>query len=91
MSNNVIQFPHKNVVRLQPKSKNKTSVELRLKIENRMQVLEDMMDQNFHQNDPEFVKEHIAQITKFWHILSEEDQEYCQVARHACEEGWSWK
>ena len=84
MSNNVIQFPT-------GKSANNKSIELKLRIEKRMQVLEDMMDENFHLNDPNFVKEHIEQITKFWSVLSEEDQEYCQVARHACDEGWEWK
>ena len=86
MNDNVIPFPDRI-----NETKNKKNVELKLKIEKRIQVLEDMMLQNIHLDDTEFVKEHISEITKFWSILSEEDQEYCQVARHACDEGWSWK
>ncbi len=64
---------------------------LRDKIHKRMDQLQAMMESNQHLADPITVEEHIQTITKFWSVLSEEDQEYVEFARYAIETGHEWR
>ena len=44
------------------------------KINERMDILQNWMENNYHLKRPEVVKEHIESISKFWSVLSEEDR-----------------
>lgn len=63
---------------------------LRQEIKNRMDILQDWMESNYHLRRPEVVEEHIQSITKFWSVLDEEDRDYIQCAQHAIEEKMEW-
>jgi len=64
--------------------------ELRNTINKRMDVLQAWMEANYHLKRPEVVIEHIETISKLWSVLSEEDRDYIQCARHAIEEKMEW-
>lgn len=64
--------------------------ELRNTITKRMDVLQAWMEANYHLKRPEVVIEHIETISKFWSVLSEEDRDYIQCARHAIDEKMEW-
>jgi hypothetical protein len=59
-------------------------------INERMDILQNWMESNYHLTRPEVVTEHIETIAKFWSVLSEEDREYIQCAQHAIEEKTEW-
>ena len=63
---------------------------LRQKIEERMDRLQEAMESNLHLEDPDTVEEMILNVSKFWEVLSEEDQDYIHGARFALEERSSW-
>lgn len=63
---------------------------LRQEIKNRMDILQDWMESNYHLRRPEVVEEHIQSITKFWSVLDEEDRDYIQCAQHAIEDKTEW-
>jgi hypothetical protein len=63
---------------------------LKDKINMRMDELEHMMDSNHHLKDAEAVSNHISSISKFWSILSEEDKDYIEGARYSIEKGTVW-
>jgi hypothetical protein len=63
---------------------------LKDKINTRMDELEHMMDSNHHLKDAEAVSNHISSISKFWSILSEEDKDYIEGAKFAIEEKKVW-
>ena len=61
------------------------------KINERMDILQNWMEKNYHLKRPEVVKEHIESISKFWSVLSEEDRDYVQGCQYAIEEKIEWK
>lgn len=65
--------------------------DLRKKVSLRMDQLEDQMNENLHLSDPEKVIETMDSISKFWSIMSEEDQDYLSAARYALSERQVWK
>lgn len=64
---------------------------LQNKIKERMDILQDMMEDNVHMDSPDIVEEHITTVSKFWSVLSEEDRDYIHGARYAIEEKLEWK
>tara|TARA_Y100001958_G_C21073496_1_gene432226 strand:+ start:568 stop:789 length:222 start_codon:yes stop_codon:yes gene_type:complete len=60
------------------------------KINERMDILQNWMENNYHLKRPEVVKEHIESISKFWSVLSEEDRDYIQGCQYAIEEKMEW-
>ena len=58
---------------------------LKDKINERMDVLQNWMEQDYHMKRPEVVYDHTLTISKFWSVLSEEDKEYIQCAQDAIE------
>jgi len=61
------------------------------KINERMDILQNWMENNYHLKRPEVVKEHIESVSKFWSVLSEEDRDYIQGCQYAIEEKYEWK
>ena len=61
------------------------------KIKDRMDLLQDMMEDNVHIDSPDIVEEHIRTVSKFWSVLSDEDRDYIHGSRHAIEEKMEWK
>ena len=61
------------------------------KINERMDILQNWMENNYHLKRPEVVKEHIESVSKFWSVLSEEDRDYIQGCQYAIEEKIEWK
>tara|TARA_B100001057_G_scaffold499234_1_gene609119 strand:+ start:4187 stop:4399 length:213 start_codon:yes stop_codon:yes gene_type:complete len=61
------------------------------KIYERMDILQNWMENNYHLKRPEVVKEHIESVSKFWSVLSEEDRDYIQGCQYAIEENIEWK
>ena len=64
--------------------------QLLLKISTRMDILEQEMMQNNHLSNPEEVIELMNSISKFWSVMSEEDQDYLSAARYALSERQVW-
>lgn len=58
---------------------------LRDKINQRMDILQKWMEQDYHMKRPEVVYDHTLTISKFWSVLSEEDKDYIQCAQDAIE------
>ena len=58
---------------------------LRDKINQRMDILQSWMEQDYHIKRPEVVYDHTLTISKFWSVLSEEDKDYIQCAQDAIE------
>jgi len=67
------------------------SVNLRDKLNERMDKLQSLMESNHHLQNPEEVIELLDTITFAWTILSEEDRDYIQGCQHAIEEKLEWK
>ena len=63
---------------------------LRVKIDDRMDKLQAIMESNEHLTNPEKAMGITHRISPFWSILSEEDREYVQCAQDAISEGWEW-
>ena len=63
---------------------------VRDKINERMDVLQTMMEDNVHLDSPEIVEQHILTVSKFWSVLSDEDKDYIHGARYAIEEKVEW-
>jgi hypothetical protein len=64
---------------------------LREKIELRMQILEEMMKRNMHIQDPTTVDVLLDRLTYCWGVLSEEDRDFIQGCQHALEEKVEWE
>jgi hypothetical protein len=60
-------------------------------IKERLDELQDLLDNNIHLEDSQQVEELIASVTKFWSVLEEGDREYIEAARYACEFKKVWK
>lgn len=65
-------------------------MDLREKINNRLDQLQLIMESNEHLSNPEKAIGLTYRITPFWNILSEEDRDYVQCAQHAIEDGTRW-
>lgn len=63
---------------------------LKLKIVERMDKLQVMMESNQHLREPESVYDHTLTISKFWSVLSDDDRSYVQAAQFAIEEQLPW-
>ena len=63
---------------------------LREKIDNRMDQLQSWMESNYNLEHAQEVYDHTLTISKFWSIMSEEDREYVQMAQNACEDKQVW-
>ena len=63
---------------------------IQVKIKDRMDTLQVMMEDNVHIDKPDIVEQHIQTVTKFWSVLQEEDKDYIEGARYAIEEGIEW-
>lgn len=61
------------------------------KINERMDELENMMNNNLHISDRFLVVSHIGSLTKLWQALSEEDKDYIQACQWALEERKIWR
>ena len=64
---------------------------LKEKINNRLNNLQLELGSGNHLTDSDRVVELIDSISKFWSVLSEEDKDYIQAARHAIENRMEWK
>ena len=64
---------------------------LKEKIQARLDQLEMLMYENYHLKNPEEVYNQTLHISKFWSILSEEDRDFVQGCQSSIEEGWEWK
>ena len=66
---------------------------LKNKINERMDILQDWMEQDYHLERPEVVYEHTLSVSKFWSVLSEEDRDYIQGVQFAIDtkSTVSWK
>jgi len=63
---------------------------LRVKIKERLDNLQMMMESNQHLHNNAEVEDLINEISKFWPGLKEEDRDYIQAARFAVEEKLEW-
>lgn len=63
---------------------------IQVKIKERMDTLQDMMEDNVHMDSPEIVESHIQTITKFWSVMQDEDKDYIHGARYAIDEKVEW-
>jgi hypothetical protein len=60
-------------------------------IKERLDELQDLLDNNIHLEDSEQVEELIASVTKFWSVLEEGDRDYLEAAKYVCEFKKVWK
>jgi hypothetical protein len=68
-------------------------MDLKEKINYRMDILQDWMEQDYHLDRPEVVYEHTLSVSKFWSVLSEADRDYIQGVQFAIDtkSTVSWK
>jgi hypothetical protein len=65
-------------------------MDLREKINNRLDTLQAMLENNEHLDNPQKAIDLTYRISPFWSILSEEDRDYVQCAQHAIEDQTPW-
>jgi len=65
-------------------------MKMRQKLKLRMDELQRCMENNEHLSKPEYVEEVIDGVNFAFHVLSEEDREYIQMAQVALEEKMEW-
>jgi hypothetical protein len=58
-------------------------VNLKDKINERMDILQGWMEQDYHLKRPDVVYQHTLSVSKFWSVLSEEDKDYIQGVQSA--------
>ena len=63
---------------------------LRQKLDSRLDELQEMMESNKHLTSPDKALDLTYRISPFWSVLSEEDREYTQCARDAIKERTPW-
>ena len=63
---------------------------LRVKLNQRMDALQQMMESNLHLSDPETVLELLDKVKFAWSALSEEDREYIECVEYAIEAQSDW-
>jgi hypothetical protein len=64
--------------------------ELLNKLELHMRVIQDLMDENIHLDDSEYVQAHIDSIKKYWKYLDDGDKDYIDTAQYAIENRKEW-
>ena len=67
-----------------------TKEDLLNKIELHMRAIQDLMEENIHLDDPEYVKAHIDSIMAYWTYLDEGDKEYLDAVNYAIERKMRW-
>tara|TARA_B100001939_G_scaffold348070_1_gene372399 strand:- start:4045 stop:4323 length:279 start_codon:yes stop_codon:yes gene_type:complete len=65
--------------------------DLRTKINQRMDMLQYLMENQYHLDRPDEVYDFTLTISKFWSALDEGDREYIQCSQDACEDKRPWK
>lgn len=63
---------------------------LKEKIQTRLDQIEMLMYSNYHLKNPDEVYNQTLNVSKFWSILSEEDRDFIQAVQDSIEEGWIW-
>tara|TARA_B100001939_G_C16940589_1_gene618139 strand:+ start:2776 stop:2982 length:207 start_codon:yes stop_codon:yes gene_type:complete len=63
---------------------------LKEKIQTRLDQIEILMYENFHLKNPDEVYNQTLNVSKFWSILSEEDRDFIQAVQDSIDEGWVW-
>tara|TARA_B110000503_G_scaffold67239_1_gene105380 strand:+ start:1342 stop:1551 length:210 start_codon:yes stop_codon:yes gene_type:complete len=63
---------------------------LREKLDNRMDQIQEWMESNYHLDHPEEVSAMIDKVSFAWEVLSEEDRDYVQGCQYAIEENMKW-
>jgi len=63
---------------------------LREKIQSRLDELESLMQTQTHLENPELVTETLESVAKFWSTLDENDREFLSAARFAIAEQRQW-
>jgi hypothetical protein len=61
------------------------------KINERLNKLEQMMNNQEHLSSPESVLDCVDSIAKFWSVLQEDEKDYIDCARYAVEKQIEWK
>lgn len=71
---------------------NRTTIFMNLKekIQVRLDQIEILMYENFHLKNPDEVYNQTLNVSKFWSILSEEDRDFIQAVQDSIDEGWVW-
>ena len=64
---------------------------IQVKIKQRMDILQSWMEDDYHLERPEVVKEHIRNVAKFWRKLQEEDTDFIDGCHFAIDNKMSWK
>jgi hypothetical protein len=65
-------------------------ISIREKIKTRMDHLQKCMEGQSHIDRPDYVRDVIDTVSKFWSVLGEEDRDYVQAAIFALEEKTQW-
>ena len=65
-------------------------MKMRQKLKLRMDELQRCMENNEHLSKPEYVAEVIDGVNFAFHVLSEEDRDYIQMAQVALEDQLEW-
>ena len=63
---------------------------LKQKIQTRLDQIEMLMYSNYHLKNPDEVYNQTLNVSKFWSILSEEDRDFIQAVQDSIDEGWVW-
>lgn len=64
---------------------------LKEKIQIRLDQIEMLMHKDYHLKNPDEVYNQTLNVSKFWSILSEEDRDFIQGVQSSIEDGTSWK
>ena len=64
---------------------------IRQRIEDRLNLIEQMLISQMHLSDPSEVLDALASVSKFYSVLTEEQREFIQAARLAVDEQKEWK
>ena len=68
-----------------------TTTSIRQRIEDRLNLVEQMLILRKHISDPDFAFDTIATVSKFYSVLTEEQRDFINAARWAIEEQREWK
>ena len=64
---------------------------LREKIQERLDGLQGLMESQTHLENPELVTEKLESVTKFWSVLSEEEREFIAAVRLSIQANIHWE
>jgi hypothetical protein len=68
-----------------------TTTSIRQRIEDRLNLVEQMLISRKHISDPDTALETIASVSKFYSVLTEEQRDFINAARWAIEEQMEWE